>query len=68
MTVLVVCKPRGPLSVPTTNHDMTKNHYISFIAFVRGDSAIISKQYPEWNMEFRLRKRGRGRLYYYCIS
>ena len=52
----------------TTNHDMTKDHYISFIAFVRGDSAIISKQYPEWNMEFRLRKRGRGRLYYYCIK
>jgi len=52
----------------TSKHEMTKEHYISFVAYVRGDRAIISKQYPEWNMEFRLHKRGRGRLYYYCIN
>ncbi|MGL5693073.1 MAG: helix-turn-helix domain-containing protein [Peptostreptococcaceae bacterium] len=52
----------------TTNHEMVKEHYISFIAYVRGDRALIVKQYPEWNMEFRFRKQGRGRLYYYCTN
>jgi len=52
----------------TTKHEMIKEHYISFIAYVKGDTAIIVKQYPEWNMQFRFRKRGRGRLYYYCTK
>lgn len=52
----------------TTNHDMKKEHYISFIAYVRGDRALIVKQYPEWNMQFRFRKQGRGRLYFYCTN
>ena len=37
----------------TTEHDMTKEHYISFVAYVKGDRALILKQYPEWNMQFR---------------
>ncbi|MGL5330962.1 MAG: helix-turn-helix domain-containing protein [Peptostreptococcaceae bacterium] len=52
----------------TTTHEMKKEHYISFIAYVRGDQALIVKQYPEWNMQFRFRKQGRGRLYYYCTN
>ncbi|CEK36915.1 helix-turn-helix domain-containing protein [Paraclostridium sordellii] len=52
----------------TSKHDMKKEHYISFLAYVRGDRVIIVKQYPEWNLEFRLRKRGHGRLYFYCTN
>ena len=52
----------------TSKHDMKKEHYISFIAYLKGDSVLIAKQYPEWNLQFRLRKRGHGRLYYYCTN
>jgi DNA-binding XRE family transcriptional regulator/desulfoferrodoxin (superoxide reductase-like protein) len=52
----------------TSKHEMKKEHYISFIAYVRGDRALIVKQYPEWNLEFRLRKQGHGKLYFYCIK
>ena len=36
----------------STNHEMTKEHYISFVALLTGDSLIIRKQYPEWNLLF----------------
>ena len=52
----------------TTDHDMTKEHYISFVAYVKGDRALILKQYPEWNMQFRFRKSGHGKLYHYCTN
>ena len=52
----------------TTEHDMTKEHYISFVAYVKGDRALILKQYPEWNMQFRFRKSGHGKLYFYCVN
>ena len=50
----------------TTDHEMTKEHYITFVAFVTGDTVLISKQYPEWNMQFRFQKRKYGKLYYHC--
>ena len=52
----------------TTEHEMTKEHYISFVAYVKGDRALIVKQYPEWDMQFRLHKLGRGKLYFYCTN
>lgn len=52
----------------TSSHEMEKNHYISFIAYVKGDRILLAKQYPEWNMEFRFHKRGRGTLYFYCVN
>lgn len=52
----------------TSKHDMKKEHYISFIAYVRGDRVLIVKQYPEWNLGFRFRKQGHGRLYFYCSN
>ena len=47
-------------------HDMTKEHYISFIAAVSGDRMQVIKLYPEGNAETRLQLRGRGYVYYYC--
>lgn len=52
----------------TTNHDMKKEHYISFIAYVKGDQVLMIKQYPEWNMQCRIRKSGHGKLYHYCVN
>lgn len=47
-------------------HDMTKQHYISFLAFVTSDRLQFVKLYPEGNAETRLHLRGRGFLYGYC--
>ena len=50
----------------TVHHPMTKQHYISFLAFVTSDRFQMVKLYPEGNAETRLQLRGRGYLYYYC--
>ena len=47
-------------------HDMTKKHYISFLAYVSADKFQLVKLYPEGNAECRFRFRGRGYLYLYC--
>ena len=51
------------VSIP---HPMTKQHYISFVAFITSDRIQMVKFYPEGNAETRLQLRGRGYLYYYC--
>ena len=48
------------------HHPMTKQHYISFIAFVTTDRIQTVKLYPEGNAQTRLQLRGRGYLYFYC--
>ena len=50
----------------TVNHDMTKEHFISFIAYLTSDRVQFIKLYPEGNAETRLNFRGRGYLYIYC--
>ncbi|MBQ6897403.1 MAG: helix-turn-helix domain-containing protein [Clostridia bacterium] len=50
----------------TVNHDMTKTHYISFIAHITTDRVHFQKFYPEGNAETRFSLRGRGYLYLYC--
>ena len=50
----------------TIDHPMTKDHFISFIAFVTADRLQLVKLYPESNAETRMQLRGRGYLYYYC--
>ena len=48
------------------SHPMTKQHFISFMAYVTSDRNQMVKFYPEGNAETRLQLRGRGYLYYYC--
>ena len=48
------------------NHDMTKTHYISFLAYITSDRLQMVKLYPEGNAETRLQLRGHGWLYLYC--
>ena len=50
----------------TICHPMTKEHYISFLAFVTSDRVQLVKLYPEGDAQTRLQLRGMGRLYWYC--
>ena len=47
-------------------HEMKKDHFISFVAFASADGLQLKKLYPEGNAETRLQLRGMGYLYYYC--
>ena len=50
----------------TVDHPMTKQHYISFLAYVTSDRQQLVKLYPEGNAETRFQLRGAGMLYWYC--
>lgn len=58
----------------TFNHEMSKTHYISFVAFAISDRILFVKLYPEQSASVRLPKiSGAGLqqkygaiLYYYC--
>ncbi len=48
------------------SHEMTKTHYISFIAYVTGDRFELVRLYPEGDAAARFSRRGHGKLYWYC--
>lgn len=50
----------------SVDHEMTKEHYISFLAAVSSDRVQIVKLYPEGNAEARFKISGVRRLYFYC--
>ena len=50
----------------TVRHPMTKEHFISFVAYVTCDRVQLVKFYPEGEAQTRLQMRGLGTLYYYC--
>ncbi len=50
----------------SSDHEMSKDHYISFVAFLTGDTVLLRKQYPEWNLQTRLPVFAHGRLLWYC--
>ena len=50
----------------TSDHKMTKEHYISFAAYVSDSSVMMFKQYPEWSLQFNLPMYRSGRLVWYC--
>lgn len=50
----------------TLDHPMTREHHISFFAYVTLDRTELVKLYPEGNPEARFFNRGRGKLYWYC--
>ena len=52
----------------TTSHPMTKEHYISFVAFATGEKVEMVKTYPEWDMNVRIQRRGHGKLIWYCTN
>ncbi len=48
------------------DHDMTKSHYISFVAAVSGDKMQMTKLYPEGNAETRFKINGVRKILFYC--
>jgi len=52
--------------VVTLDHPMSKNHYISFIAYATLGSIEISKLYPEQDISVRFKRKGHGYIYAYC--
>lgn len=48
------------------NHEMTKNHYISFVAALSSDGMQIVKLYPEGKADCRFKIRGVKRIYCFC--
>ena len=48
------------------DHDMTKEHYISFVAAVSSDGMQMVKLYPEGNAEARFKIRGVRKVFFYC--
>lgn len=52
----------------SSDHEMNKEHYITFVALVTGDSVMIRKQYPEWDLQTRIPHFGHGVLYWHCVD
>lgn len=50
----------------TFEHEMKKDHYISFMAYVTINSVFLMKLYPEQSGELRFPKMFGGKLYYAC--
>ena len=50
----------------TYAHPMTKEHYISFVSYVRFDRVLTVKLYPEQGSEIRFPQMRGGKMYYYC--
>lgn len=50
----------------TLDHPMTKQHYLSFAAYVTSDTVSLKKLYPEQSPEVRFPMRGSGLLYVSC--
>ncbi len=50
----------------TLNHEMKKQHYISFIAYANSDRVLMIKLYPEQNPQTRFPKMYGGRFYFAC--
>lgn len=50
----------------TVHHDMTKQHYISFIAAASSDRLQLVKLYPEGSAAARFKVSDVRRIYYYC--
>ena len=50
----------------TIDHEMNKQHYISFLAYLTSDKVQFIKLYPEGNAEARFKLQGSGLFYYNC--
>ena len=50
----------------TVDHEMTKEHYISFLAAVSDQGVQLVKLYPEGPCETRFRKNRIRKIYSYC--
>ncbi|MEK4699692.1 helix-turn-helix domain-containing protein [Solibacillus sp. FSL R7-0668] len=49
----------------TAEHPMTKEHYVSFVAFATGDQIQLYKQFPEWALQVHIPKKKHGILLWF---
>ena len=52
----------------SSEHEMTREHYIAFVALLTGDTLLLKKQYPEWNLQVRIPFFAHGKLIWYCTQ
>ncbi len=52
----------------SSEHEMTKEHYISFVAYQNDSTVMMFKQYPEWNLQVNMPRYRTGRLVWYCTK
>lgn len=50
----------------SVNHEMTREHHISFIACLRSNGIEIVKMYPEQNAQCRFKISGAMKIFSYC--
>lgn len=50
----------------SVSHPMTKEHYISFVAYCTVERFEMVKLYPEGSTEINFFSRGHGRIYWHC--
>lgn len=50
----------------TIDHEMRKNHHLSFAAYVDMDRLLLMKLYPEQVPEVRFPRMSGGKFYYHC--
>ncbi len=51
----------------TLDHPMTKEHYLSFVAYVKSDKVFLNRLYPEQSPTCRFSITRGGKLYAFCI-
>lgn len=52
----------------TSEHPMTKENYISFIAILQNDRIQVIKQYPQWNIQIYIPKIKRAKLIWFSTK
>jgi DNA-binding XRE family transcriptional regulator/desulfoferrodoxin (superoxide reductase-like protein) len=50
----------------TFEHEMSKSHFISFVACVTSNRLLLIKLYPEQAPEVHIPRTSGGKLYFYC--
>lgn len=51
----------------TIEHEMTRNHYVLFAAYVKSDKVFLTRLYPEQSATVRIPHIPDGKLYLYCV-
>lgn len=52
----------------TIVHEMTREHYILFVAYVKSDKVFLNRLYPEQSATVRIPYMTAGKLYIYCVK
>jgi len=54
--------------VLSSDHEMRRDHYISFLALCSSDQLLLRKLYPEWDVHLQLPYTPGATLYWYCTK